>query len=155
MADAPSTTLNGHGTEERMTHESNRDLENALEAMLTDYRKASTWVHDEAQLEATGEVIMGDLVSGDLRTVERFLDWIRTFDGPLPVKPHPGSRPHNWTLTWDDTLATNLDTDHLDVLQAMDHLLFGGKQPPSSSTAWEALSSLGLPPGLREDLEQS
>ena len=138
-----------------MKHESNRVLETVLEGMLSNFRKASSWVHDEAKLEPTGEVIMGDLVSGDLRTVEYFLDWVGAYDGPLPVKPKPGSRPHEWTLVWDDDATVDSDPDQLDVLQAMDHLLFGGPQPSSDSTAWDKLSSLGLPPGLREDLEQS
>jgi len=138
-----------------MTHESNRLLERVLEEMLEAHRRASNWVHDEAELEATGEVLMGELVSGDLRAIERCLKWVQAFDRPVPATPAPGETPRTWTLTIDNDAMSTLDPMHAEVIRAMDHLLFGGPAPLDDSATWEDLSSLGLPPGLREDIERS
>jgi hypothetical protein len=138
-----------------MTHESNRVLECVLEELLQRHRKASAWVHDGAELEATGEVLMGELVSGDLRAIERMISWVQTFDGPIPAVPVPGSTPRTWTLTIDEASLCTLDKQSADVVRGMHHLLFGGPAPQNESPILEDLASLGLPPGLREDIERA
>ena len=138
-----------------MTHEANRVLEQVLEDKLSQHRKASQWVHEEADLEATGEVLMGELVSGDLRTIERCLQWLRICDTPLPVTLTPGDRPLAWTLQIDQSGMSALGARDQGHVHAMYHLLFDGPEPDPACEVWAELSSIGLPPGLREDLDES
>ncbi len=139
-----------------MTHDANRVLEQVLRDTLSRYRKASAWVREEAELEAVGEVLMGDLVSGDLRTIEQCLAWLETVDVALPVTPVPGGRPDHWSLSIDEAALAQIDdATTTGWIRAMDHLLFGGPQPAGDCPVWENLSSIGLPPGLREDLQDS
>lgn len=138
-----------------MTDESNRVLERVLEQLLESHRKASSWVHDEAELEPTGEVLMGELVSGDLRAIERCLDWVRAFSGSIPAVPTPGPTHQSWTLTIDEAGMSKLEPMHTEVIRAMNHVLFGGPPPLDNSAAWEDLSGIGLPSGLREDIERA
>ena len=138
-----------------MTQESNRVLEQVLVDLLELHRKASNWVHDDAQLEPTGEVLMGELVSGDLRTIERCLDWVRTCDVAIGARPVKGAGPTNWTLQIDPQAQAALRDEDCQWLEAMHHLLFQGPAPARDSAVWVSLSSIGLPPGLSEDLESS
>ncbi len=138
-----------------MTHESNRVLERVLEELLESHRKASSWVHDGAELEPTHEVLMGELVSGDLRAIERCLEWVRSFSGPIPAVPTPGPTFQSWTLTIDEAAMSNMKPTHVEVIRAMSHVLFGGPQPLDDSAALEDLSGLGIPSGLREDIERA
>lgn len=138
-----------------MTSETNRVLERVLEERLEAHRRASNWVHDDSEMEATGEVLLGELVSGDLRTIERCLDWVRNFEGSIPAVPSPGPGPRTWRLELDEAALSKMDPMHVEVIRAMNHLLFGGPAPLEDSAVWEDLSSLGLPPGLRDDIDRS
>ncbi|MCH2136103.1 MAG: hypothetical protein MK101_05920 [Phycisphaerales bacterium] len=138
-----------------MNDNPNKLLIRVLEEMLAAHRKASSWVHEEAQLEATGEVLMGELVSGDLRAIERCLEWAREYKGAIPARPVPGETPRTWRLELNESAAALLEPRSREMLLAMHHLLFGGPEPLEDSGTWEDLSALGLPPGLREDIERS
>jgi len=137
-----------------MTHEANRILEQVLEDKLERHRKASEWVHQGAELEVTGEVLLGELVSGDLRTIERCLDWLRRCESALPATLVPGGQLDQWTLHLDANGVQALNDKDQGYLHAMNHLVFEGPEPRSDCAVWMDLSSIGLPPGLREDLEQ-
>lgn len=136
-------------------NDSNRLLERVLEEMLSERRRASSWVHEQSELETTGEVLLGELVSGDIRAVEWCLDWVRSFDGVIPAKPLPGSTARTWTLQIDEPALCGLEHRDAEAVRAMHHLLFGGPAPEKDSATWSDLSALGLPPGLREDIERS
>lgn len=128
-------------------------LERALQDLASTGEQAQEWVSSKSELDRTSQRLMGDLVQGDQVCIDACMAWLEGCEHHLPVTVRPGPTPHSWRLDIDAASAADLPTHDVQMLAAMDALLFGGPPCRTDNPHWDRLRSMGLPSGLRADID--
>ncbi|MDG2291147.1 MAG: hypothetical protein P8L37_00690 [Phycisphaerales bacterium] len=134
----------------------NDHLMTVLERLLESQSSQACWVEHDSEFDNTSKRVMKELVDGQRDCLCAFSDWVRGLDFELPVSLVINeSIPGNWHLRWDGRGVDEMTTHDMNMLDAMDCIVFHGTSRQESNPVLQDMETRGLPSRLRQNVSNA
>ena len=134
----------------------NEQILNVLERLLDSHDAQEQWIRNDSDFDADSARIMLDLLEGQKACVLEFRNWVSALECELPASlTTEEGAPESWRMVWDGEAGPGMTTLDIDMLDAMQYVLFNGDAYRPGISVIDGLLGKGMPSRLRDDVDNA
>ena len=131
----------------------NDHLMTVLDRQLDSQSSQARWVQQDSDFDNTSKRVMKELVQGQHDCLVTFRDWVFALEFELPISlVTDESSPGRWHLRWDGKGVDEMTQHDMEMLDAMNCIVFHGTSRQKSNSVLQDMQARGLPNRLRQNV---